>query len=114
MRTHLGCLRDNSNVNVGRYKSFICNNFYYPAQEHPRIGALPAYICIREVLSYVAKSRSTKKGIRKGMESDIGITMPEQTFFVGDIDTADDTTTAFDEAVNIETVSDTEGTVHNY
>ncbi len=84
----------------------------HSAAEDEAVGACVSGIMIGEQVSDIAGGYSAEGGVHNGVKEDIGIRVTEQPLAVGDGYTADDACAAFDKAMDIVAVADTEGNAH--
>ena len=80
---------------------------HHPAQKHARVGTFPLRVGIGKMSTDIAQCHSAEKRVAEGMESHIGITVPEQPLFIGNIDATHYAAASFDETVHVESIANT-------
>ena len=63
MWQHLRCLSYYSHIHIGGSEALTGKYSHNLAQEHTRVGALPLWVGIGEVLAYVAEGCGAKQGV---------------------------------------------------
>ena len=65
------------------------------------IGVLEGWVIIGKQFSYIAERGSAEQSVGYSVKKNVGIRVTEKPLGVGDIDSADYETSAFDEAVDV-------------
>lgn len=104
-----GGLRDDGDIDIDRMKVALLA--YYPrglAQQHAGIRALVARIGVREMISDVTQGCGPEQCVRERVERDISVAVAQQPEMMGDFDSAQNELAAFNKAVHVISVSDSE------
>ena len=105
MRCQLGCLTQNSGVNVANsITGFIQQTANLP-QQHQGICSLVPRVGIRKMLADIPQRRRAKQCIRNCVQQHICIGMAQQAFFIWDRHAAHNQLAALHQAVNIITMT---------
>ena len=89
----LGLLAGNGAVGIDKLKAQLAHIVHHTGKQYHRIGTLVGRVGIGEQLADVSPAAGAQNGVGQGVREHIGIRVAQQAALVGNVDTADDTST---------------------
>ena len=112
MRGDLRLLAGNGAVGIDKLKAQLARIVHYAGKQHHRVGTLVGGIGVGEQLADVSPAAGSQNGVGQGVREHIGIRVAQQAALVGNVDTADDTSTPLHQTVNVVAMANAQVTEH--